>query len=68
VLTPDELNALAAAPLFAMIVEIPALHRWRPWKRELLRLALVSIPIIVAVIPAAIQFQKDSAASSGLEM
>ncbi len=53
------------APALAWIVEISPLDKWKPWKRELLRAALVAVPIIIAIILAAIQFKKDSA---GMEM
>jgi hypothetical protein len=63
-ITPVEICLLCAAPVFGWIAEIPAITRWKPWKRELLRVGLVAIPIIIAVVLAAIQFQKDSAAHS----
>ncbi len=65
VITIPEISLVAIAPALAWIVEISPLDKWKPWKRELLRTALVAAPIIAAIILAAIQFKKDSA---GMEM
>ena len=51
---------LAAAPLLAWTPEIPAVHRWKPWRRELLRAALVAGPVILALARAYVVFRRDS--------
>jgi len=61
VITAVEIAALAVAPLVGWIVEVPALRSWKAWKRELLRLALVAIPVGIAVTLAVIQHRKDLA-------
>ena len=68
VLTKPELALLCIAPLLAWIAEIPPINRWKPWRRELLRFVLVVIPIAIAMTMAVIQFRKDSANNSGVEM
>ncbi len=59
-ISTTEVILLAGAPLLAWIVELPPIRRIRPWRRELLRMILVTIPIVVAIVLAAIQFQKDN--------
>jgi hypothetical protein len=53
-----------AAPLLAWLVELPFISQLKPTYRGLLRIALTAAPVIVAVVLAGIQFQKDSVATS----
>jgi hypothetical protein len=59
--TSTELVLIAVAPLMAWVVEWRPMSRWKSWKREVLRMVLVFIPIGVAVGMAFIQFKKDTA-------
>lgn len=52
---------LAATPAVAWVVEIGPIRRWRPWKRELLRAALLAIPVLLVAIPALVQVSRDAA-------
>jgi hypothetical protein len=63
-ITPLEIAILCAAPPLAWIAEIPPISRWKRVNRELLRVALVAIPILVAVGLAHRQFVIDSANKS----
>jgi hypothetical protein len=56
-----QIALLSTAPLLAWIVEVPPMRRWSAWKRELVRMVIVFIPIAFAVGMAVVQFRKDSA-------
>jgi hypothetical protein len=45
-------SVLAAAPALAWVAELRPMCRWRPWLREPLRMALVAVPVVIAVVPA----------------
>ncbi len=45
-----QLYWIAAIPFLAWIAEIPVIHRLKPWKRELIRLALMLGPMIVVMV------------------
>jgi hypothetical protein len=55
---------LALAPALAWVVELRPMRNWRPWLREPLRMALVLIPVVIAVVPA----YRDYAAQQAEEM
>lgn len=57
--------ALAAAPALAWAVEIRPMRNWRPWLREAVRMALVTVPIVAAVVPAHRDFVAEQAAETG---
>jgi hypothetical protein len=65
-ITSMQIALLCGAPVLGWFVEIPPIKNMKAWKRELLRLVLVFIPIGIAVGLAVIQFKKDSAGN--LEM
>jgi hypothetical protein len=54
---------LASVPLLAWIPEIGPIHRLKHWKRETLRFALLAIPVILTVIAAKKQHDKEAAES-----
>lgn len=64
-ITPTEMSLLAAAPLIALVAELPPLRRLKPWKNAVIRVTLLSIPIAIAVGLAYVQFKKASAESAG---
>jgi hypothetical protein len=66
-MTPLYLALVAGAPVLAMIAEAPPIHRMRSWKRELIRIVLVTIPIGVAVGIAIPRFIRENSASSELQ-
>jgi hypothetical protein len=57
-ITITEIALIAIAPLLAWIAEWRPMRNWKPWQRELLRMALVFIPVAIAVGMAAIQYKK----------
>ena len=54
---------IAAALPLAWIPEIGALHRLKPWKRELLRGLLVLVPVVIGMTLAWKQHSKEAAES-----
>lgn len=54
---------IAAAPVLAWIVELPLLKKRKPWIRETVRLALVAIPVVVAVVLAFKQHNAEQKAA-----
>ncbi len=55
---------LIAAPAAAWVVELRPMNSWRPWLREPLRMALVAVPVVVAVVPGYRRWQKEQAAET----
>ncbi len=55
---------LAAAPAAAWAVELRPVRTWRPWLREPLRMAVVAIPVVVAVVPGYRRWQAEQAAET----
>ena len=55
---------LMAAPALAWVVELRPVRSWRPWLREPLRMALVAVPVVVAVVPGYHRWQKEQAAET----
>ncbi len=43
---------LAAAAVVAWAVELRPMRNWKGWIREPLRMALVAVPVVIAVVPA----------------
>ena len=64
-ITLVQISLVSTAPLLAWIVEAPPMRRWKAWKRELLRMVIIFIPIAVAVGMAVVQFRQDSAEGGG---
>ena len=56
---------LLAAPAIAWAVELRPMRSWRPWLREPLRMALVAVPVVVAVVPGYRRWQAEQAAETG---
>jgi hypothetical protein len=63
-LTTTHAALLLAAPLLCWLPELPYLRKLRPWLRGGLQVALVAIPVAVAVVQAQRQFVQDSRPSS----
>jgi hypothetical protein len=61
-ITVAQAALVSMAPFLAWIVELPPMRKWSAWKRELLRMVIVFIPIGIAVGMAVVQFRKDAAA------
>jgi hypothetical protein len=57
------LEMIAVAPLIAWIPEIGPVHRLKPWKRELLRVALLAIPVLIACALAYKQHKREAVES-----
>jgi hypothetical protein len=57
---------ILTGPLLAWVCELKPIHRLKPWKRESIRLVLVSIPVIAAVAFAYKQ-HRDEAKAAGDE-
>ncbi len=55
---------LLAAPALAWVAELRPVRGWRPWLREPLRMALVAVPVVVAVVPGYRRWQKEQAAET----
>jgi hypothetical protein len=64
VLTTTHAILLLTAPLLCWLTEIPSVRKWPAWERGLLAVALVSVPLAVAVIQAQQKFVEDSHAPS----
>ncbi len=56
---------LAAAPVAAWAAEIKPVRGWRPWLREPLRMAVVAVPVVVAVVPAYRAWKVEQDAETG---
>jgi hypothetical protein len=55
------LTWLAAVPLLAWIPEIGPIHRIKPWKRETLRFVLLAIPVVITMVAAKKQHDREAA-------
>jgi hypothetical protein len=56
---------LTAAPAAAWLVELRPMKHWTPWLREPLRMALVAVPVVIAVVPAAKRSAKEQSGDGG---
>jgi hypothetical protein len=64
-ITVMQVSLFSVAPLLAWVVEVPPMRKWNAWKRELLRVVIVSVPIAIAVGMAVVQFRMDAAEGGG---
>jgi hypothetical protein len=63
-LTTTHAVMLGLAPLLCWIPELPYLRRMAGWVRGLARLAVVAVPLVLAVVQAQHRFVENSAASA----
>jgi hypothetical protein len=66
-LTTSHALLLGLAPLLCWLPEVPLVRRAPAWLRGLARLALVAVPLGVALVQAQQQFVQNSAATSTQE-
>lgn len=55
----NHLCYVAAIPLLAWICEIPVIHRLKPWKRELIRFALMATPMTIVIVQVYKEMQQS---------